>query len=78
MAPELCAAVLAAIKQDQQDETAPTLAQLLEQNEEACLQALVPKLQAILGGDRDPALAEDEALEYVDAAELQLLLEQLA
>jgi tetratricopeptide (TPR) repeat protein len=40
-------------------------------------QALVPKLHAILHGDRRPALAEDPALDYDDAVELQLLLEGL-
>jgi hypothetical protein len=38
----------------------------------------VLKLQAILHGDRAPALAEDPDLLYMDAAELQLLLEQLS
>jgi hypothetical protein len=32
-------------------------------------------LQAILAGDRNPAIAEDETLYYQHAAELQLLLE---
>ena len=38
---------------------------------------LIPKLQAILGGRRDPALADDPNLDYDDAVELELLLEQL-
>jgi tetratricopeptide (TPR) repeat protein len=42
------------------------------------LSALAPKLLAILDGSRDPALADDPALDYDDAAELQLLLEQLS
>jgi tetratricopeptide (TPR) repeat protein len=42
------------------------------------LEAVIPRLQAVLGGDRDPALAEDPELDYDDAAELQLLLETLA
>ena len=41
------------------------------------LKALFPKLQAILNGDRDPALANDPALNYDDAAELRLLVESL-
>jgi hypothetical protein len=41
------------------------------------LQTTLPKLHAILHGDRDPALAADPALEYGDAAELLLLLETL-
>lgn len=39
---------------------------------------MLPKLQTILHGDRDPALADDPALDYDDAAELLLLLERLA
>ena len=47
------------------------------------LQALLPKLQAILQGDRDAdgdhgaGLADDPALDYDDAAEIRLLLERL-
>jgi hypothetical protein len=41
-------------------------------------QVLVAKLQAVLHGSRDPALAEDAALDYDDAAELVLLLERVA
>jgi tetratricopeptide (TPR) repeat protein len=40
--------------------------------------AILPTLQAILHGDRNPALADDLALYYHDAAELRLLLEKLA
>jgi len=38
---------------------------------------MIPKLQAILQGSRDPALATDPNLDYDDAAELLLLLEAL-
>ena len=38
---------------------------------------MISKLQAILQGDRDPALADDPNLEYDDAVELKLLLEAL-
>lgn len=41
-------------------------------------QALLPRLQAILHGDRNPALADDPALFYQHAVELRLLLEKLA
>lgn len=41
------------------------------------LRALAPPLLAILDGSRNPALAADPALDYDDAAELTLLLEQL-
>jgi hypothetical protein len=49
----------------------------------AYLRALAPPLLAILAilaildGSRDPALAADPALDYDDAVELTLLLEQL-
>ena len=39
---------------------------------------LISKLQAILRGERNPALADDPNLDYDDAVELQLLLENLA
>lgn len=41
------------------------------------LQVLVPALQQILTGSRDPALAADPELDYDDATELRLLLEGL-
>ena len=44
----------------------------------AYLNPLLPKLQAILRGARDPSLAADPDLDYDDAAELKLLLDQLA
>jgi len=39
---------------------------------------LIVKLQAIVAGSRDPALSEDPDLHYQYAAELRLLLEELA
>jgi len=42
------------------------------------MRALIPKLQAILQGARDPSLANDSDLDYDDAAELELLLDNLA
>ena len=41
-------------------------------------QLLIAKLQAILAGSRDPALADDSNLHYQYAVELQLLFEELA
>jgi tetratricopeptide (TPR) repeat protein len=41
------------------------------------LKTMLPKLQAILDGDCGPALGDDPALDYRDAAELLLLLEML-
>jgi tetratricopeptide (TPR) repeat protein len=40
--------------------------------------ALIRQLQAVLAGDRDPALAADPELSFWNAAELQLLLEELS
>jgi hypothetical protein len=41
------------------------------------LQVMLPKLHAILHGNRNPALTDDPVLYYQDAAELLLLLEKL-
>ena len=41
------------------------------------LQFLIPKLQAILSGSRDPNLAADQNLNYADQAELLFLLERI-
>jgi len=38
---------------------------------------LIAKLQSLLAADRDPALAADPDLHYLDATDLQLLLESL-
>ncbi|MFC2140690.1 tetratricopeptide repeat protein, partial [Acidobacteriota bacterium] len=42
------------------------------------LKALIPKLQALLAGSRDPGLAADPELLYTDAAEILFLLEELS
>ena len=41
------------------------------------LQALIRQLLALLQGDRSAGLAEDPALDYMDAVELRLLLAAL-
>jgi tetratricopeptide (TPR) repeat protein len=46
--------------------------------DDSATQALIPKLQAILRGEHSLEMVEDEALNYDDAAELQLLLEALS
>jgi hypothetical protein len=70
--------VLQAIEQGDTAQAGQLLAQLSRATDTPPrLKALVPKLQAILSGDRDPALANDPALDYDDAAELQLVLESL-
>jgi tetratricopeptide (TPR) repeat protein len=75
---QLCDQVAQAIEQGATDQAAEGLAQFAaEPDNPAYLQALIPKLQAILEGARDPALADDPALFVGDAAELALLLERL-
>ena len=71
--------VAQAIAENQISASEPQLSQL-QRNADlpAGLKALLPKLQAILHGARDPSLATDPDLDYDDAAELQLLLEHLA
>jgi len=75
----LCAMFAQAMQAGQTGEMAASLQQLAEdpgwQVDQA--KALVAALQAILRGSRDPALAEDPALSYDFAAEVQLLLEAL-
>lgn len=57
---------------------ATTQADLSAEDRAYYLQTLIPKLQAILQGARDPALPQDPNLYYADAAELTLLLDRLA
>ncbi len=74
----LCAMVSEAIRRQDTAEVEQLLAQLAGDPETpAYLKPLIPKLQAILGGQREPALADDPNLDYADAVELQLLLKQL-
>ena len=75
---QLYISVAQAIQQEETTEVAQELVQLAEGAEDSSwLKVVVPKLQAILNGNRDPALAIDPALNYVHAVELQLLLEHL-
>lgn len=68
--------VLQAIQQGTTTEAAAKLAELAEADDPPWFTALLSKLQAILRGDRDPALTDDLDLFYMDAVELQLLLER--
>lgn len=89
----LCVMVLQALQQGQTDAARQQVQGLAQQlagmsaQERAALgtpeavtsfESLLPALEAILTGSRAPALAADPALHYDDAAELQLLLENLA
>jgi tetratricopeptide (TPR) repeat protein len=61
------------------EQAAAKLARLAQEQElPKYLVPLIPKLQAVLAGSRDPALADDPALDYDDAAELLLLIEKLS
>lgn len=73
----LFALVAAALRQGTPDEAAAQLRAYAEPDDPVWLTALLDKLQAVLGGDRRPALAADPSLAYRDAVELQLLLETL-
>ena len=58
-------------------EAAAQLAKYARPDAPAWYTALLDKLQAVLRGDRDQALAADPALSFWDVVELQLLLERL-
>ena len=74
---QLCEFVFRAIHQESDVQPEVVLAQWLVTNDKPIAQALILKLLAILYGLRDPALADDPALYFQDAAELRLLLERL-
>jgi tetratricopeptide (TPR) repeat protein len=74
---DLCALVAEDIKQGDTTEAEQILAQYLGSDAEPWAKALIPKLQAILRGSRDPGAADDPALEFDDAAEVALLLERV-
>ncbi|MCP4251392.1 MAG: hypothetical protein GY778_30520 [bacterium] len=68
-----------AIAEGKTDQARTKRAQLLEHPDlPAPGKALIPTLQTILDGSRDAALADNPGLDYVDAAEVRLLLESLA
>jgi hypothetical protein len=71
----LAAMVSQAIQQGAVAEAELTLAKGANADLPPHNKALIPKLQAILRGGRDPALADDPALSYDCAVELRLLLE---
>ncbi|HEX3551724.1 MAG TPA: CHAT domain-containing protein [Thermoanaerobaculia bacterium] len=75
---QLFAQVAQAIQQSAVLEMQKQLNALLERAVPPHYLALIRQLQAILAGDRNPALAADPELHYGNAAELQLLLEALS
>ncbi|MBI4552391.1 MAG: tetratricopeptide repeat protein, partial [Candidatus Latescibacteria bacterium] len=75
---KLCAQIAQAIQQGETTAVEQFLAQAARAADTPRrLRVMILKLQAILNGDRNPALAADPNLDYDDAAELQLLLETL-
>jgi tetratricopeptide (TPR) repeat protein len=74
---EFFALVSQAIQQGEMTGAEETLDELSKGDLPAWGQTLLPKLQAILRGDRNPALAADPNMDLIHAAELQLLLEAL-
>lgn len=77
--PKLCQRVAQAIRDHNEAPLQQELQSLQNRDDlPADLKPLLPKLLAILQGQRSPTLADDPDLDYDDAAELLLLLEQLA
>jgi tetratricopeptide (TPR) repeat protein len=75
----LCAQIGQAIRAGDTAPLAAKLAQIMASpNVPSAGKLLITKLQAILGGSRDPSLANDPNLHYQYAADIQLLLEDLA
>lgn len=75
---QLCAQTGAAIHTGETAAMSARLAQInLSPNIPAAGKLLIAKLQAILSGSRDPALAADPGLHYQYAVEIQLLLDEL-
>jgi tetratricopeptide (TPR) repeat protein len=69
------ALVAQAIQEKTEERTAQQLNEMLAPDQPPFFTALVRQLQRILGGERDPALAEEPELDVLNAAELRLLLE---
>jgi hypothetical protein len=74
---QLCRMILQAIQSGETEEIGQGLEQLADAPDMAEQKPLIEKLQAIISGERDLALAEDEGLRFDLAAELVLLLEGL-
>ncbi|MGZ5944897.1 MAG: hypothetical protein ACXWN8_21105, partial [Isosphaeraceae bacterium] len=75
---QLCDTLLTPAQDGQVESFVPILDQLQARADKpAYLVPVLTALRAILAGNRDPALADDPALDYNDAAEILLLLERL-
>jgi tetratricopeptide (TPR) repeat protein len=74
----LCTWFRQAIKEERPETISTQLAELAKNPKtHPNLKVLISKLQALLARERDPGLAEDPELDYMDAAEVMLLLEEL-
>jgi tetratricopeptide (TPR) repeat protein len=70
--------IVDAVQQGKGEEAAQELGQIAEAEDTPdWLRAVAPLLLAVLNGSRDPALADDPALDYDNAAELLFLMERL-
>ena len=76
-AADLCAAAAGAIASGDTSQLEQQLSRPLGEDTARWVKVLFPKVLAVLRGERDPALADDPALDYAPAAELLLLLESL-
>lgn len=74
---QLCAVAAQAIEQGETAELEQRLTELSGKDVAPPVRPLLAKVQAVLRGERDGALAADPELNYRDAVELQLLLEAL-
>ncbi|HEX8117727.1 MAG TPA: tetratricopeptide repeat protein [Pyrinomonadaceae bacterium] len=74
---QLCAAAAQAIGQGETAKLEQQLAELSGEGVAPPVKVMLAKVQAVLRGERDGALATDPELDYDDAVELQLLLEKL-
>jgi tetratricopeptide (TPR) repeat protein len=76
---QIFALIAQAVQDNDENEACQALDQLVTQPDTPTpVKELIPRLQSILGGDRNPALGTDPELNYDDAVELQLLLESLS
>jgi hypothetical protein len=74
---QLCVMAAGVIERGDTTEMEQILAEFSGEGTQPAARALLSKLQAILRGERDSALADDPNLEYDDVVELRLLLEAL-
>ncbi len=72
---QLFALVAQAIQEKAEERATQQLNELLEPGDPPHFTALIRQLQRILGGERDPALAEEPELTAMNTVELRLLLE---